>query len=352
MRRHAATACVVLLASLLAGCLGWPVDGTPCGDCLGGTFCDQTTNTCVRPVAVQPICTVSCFKGQVCDPGTNKCRNLCQPACAATEFCHVSDGKGACSKVTCAYPSAWAANVQKVSKLQIADTSTGCDLDGDGKPNNVLGKVTELYKDANTQLAHSVADGTTVLLLEAVAYSTDKTPFSLRWLSGVFDKQQVCDPLTATCDYTIAPGSYDKTAPGAICPAQLDFANAKVDADVLTASSDAQQLPVTLPIFGMALALHISKPSLQGATSGVATWETTKSGMVCGYVTWDDLSAAVDAIPTAALAKIGGPAAIKSQLLWVFKPDIPSTPGGPKDAISVALDFETIPAHVTGLAAP
>ena len=314
-----------------------------------------TTVDVAKDVAPPKPCNGACKANETCDATSNKCVSACVPACAATgETCTPSaDGKTfTCVKQTCKFPTTWGPNLQKFSKLAISDVTKGCDLDGDGKPNNVLGKVVSLYKDANTQLAKTVADGTIVLILEAPGYKTDKTPFDINLLIGKFDKTATpaCDPTTATCNYTITAASYNTaTAATGFCPALVTFPGAKDDAGTLsTSGKDVFQLNV--PVVGMNLNLKITQASLQGTTADMTNWKGTTSGMVCGVISKDDLNAAIDAIPPDVLAQIGDAATVKSLVAGILKPDIALTPGGPKDALSVAIDFETIPANVTGMA--
>ena len=299
-------------------------------------------------------CNGTCKANETCDTATNKCISACVPACKAGENCVAStDGKTfSCAAQACKFPDKWGPNLQKISKLAITDVAKGCDLDGDGKPNNVLGKVVSLYKDANTQLAKTVADGTIVLILEAAGFKTDNTPFDINLLIGKFDKAAVpaCDPTTATCNYTVTAASYDTaSALTGFCPSLVTFPGAKDNnGSITTSGKDVFQLNV--PVVGMNLNLKITQASMLGTTTDATTWKDTKSGMICGVISKDDLNAAIDAIPADVLSQIGDAATVKSLVAGILKPDIALTPGGPKDALSVAIDFETIPAVVTGMA--
>lgn len=317
-----------------------------------------STDTTAAPDVAKDVppakpCNGTCKANETCDSATNKCISACVPACKAGENCVAStDGKTfSCAAQACKFPDKWGPNLQKISKLAITDVTKGCDLDGDGKPNNVLGKVVSLYKDANTQLAKTVADGTIVLILEAPGFKTDKTPFDINLLIGKFDKAATppCDPTTATCNYTIDPVSYDTaSALTGFCPSLVTFPGAKDDnGSITTTGKDVFQLNV--PVVGMNLNLKITQASMLGTTTDATTWKDTKSGMICGVISKDDLNAAIDAIPADVLAQIGDAATVKSLVAGILKPDIALTPGGPKDALSVAIDFETIPANVTGM---
>jgi len=322
----------------------------PCdGACKAPQTCDTKTDKCVDPLPCDNKCTAT----ETCDKTTNKCVSACTPACKPGENCTKGgDGKFSCVAAACKYPDKWGPNLQKVSALAIADTTVGCDLNGDTKADNKLGKVVSLYKDANTKLAETVKDGTIVILLDAhTGFKTDNSAFDIDLLIGKFAKGSACDPTVATCDYTIDPISYNtSTAATGFCPALVSFEGAKDNAGKLMAGGDKQKFVLNVPVVGMNLNLTVSKASIQGDTTDATTWKSTKNGMLCGAITKTDLDAAIDAIPADTLAQIGDAATVKSLVAGVLgKPDVDVAGTGTADAYSVALTLETIPANVTGM---
>jgi len=316
----------------VADCIGskTPLSGS-CSACYGGyAWCSATQ------------CSTQCAAG----PSAPGCVDCLAISCApALQTC--ADAPAACK-----VPSSWSPNVQKVSKLAIAAATKGCDLDGDGKPNNVFGKVLSLLSQSNTQLAAAVADGTIVLLLDAQGYKTDASTFAIDLLTGDFDKATLpaCDPSAATCNYTITAGSYDTAAAQTgMCPVRMNFPDAKDEAGTLTSSSTGT-FTLSLPVLGSAvLRLKFRQGSISGATTEANTWKTTSSGMFCGVVSQDDLNIAIDALPPDVLAPLGGAAQFKSLISMFLKTDIALTPGGPKDGLSAAFEFETLPGQIVGV---
>lgn len=112
-------------------------------------------------------------------------------------------------------------------------------------------------------------------------------------------------------------------------------------------------LAITLKILGIELKLPLRMNWLRGNTSDAQAWKSTFNGQICGVLMSSDWNAAVDAVPQTDLAAVGGKDALVAMVVKIFKPDIitPDSPDGKPDALSVALDFATAPAVVTGIIA-
>ncbi len=251
---------------------------------------------------------------------------------------------------TCDFPSAWGVDgkgaVQKVSKLKVTDTMVkanvggaekdvldGCDLDGDGVPNNVLGKVGTLYKDLNKTLNDKVLDGTLVLMLEPVTWATDGSPLQIHWLRGdLHPSNAKCDVQSesADCNYTVAKSSY--VGAQGPCQNQTTIA-AAVTVDQLVGT--IPKLVVDVPVVGINLKLQVLNVQVTGTVTGEKSWHAMTGGRLCGVLLKSDFVAIVD----------NGRTLVDS----ILKPDIDCDGDGINDCVSVSFDFETVAGHVSGM---
>ena len=339
---------------------------TTASDATGGdTTTDTTTadtagaDTGAADVAVDPCS--KCADNQECKDDV--CVDKVPPCggpCAAGEICDAKadGGKGKCIKPTCELPKAedFAANtnINKISALKLLTDKEGCDLDDDGVPNNVLGKIITLAATINDTISDSVKDGTIVILLAPNGLKTDGSEFTCDLLIGDVDPStKDCDATKeGDCKYTVSTSSYDQLATAAKCPTLVTFDPVTVKDGKLAAGGDKQNFDLTLPIVGIELKLRISRAQLKGDQSDATAWKTTKNGMLCGVLSEDDLNAAIDAVPDSALASTGfDKATIKGLLPTILKSDIDTDGDGTNDAMSVALSLETFAASVTGFTA-
>ena len=306
------------------------------------------------PAPDMPVstCDAACSALEKCNESTGKCVNLCGWFCTPSEICQVQGDKGTCvakpapgagpdaAGGSCSLPTAWSPNLQRISKLAIADVTTGCDLDGDGKPNNVLGKVTSLYKDANSQLQKSIDAGAPLWLLDAPNYHADGADFAIAVLQGKLATGSQCAPGAADCACLVDPDSYDLAAPATQeCPVLALWPVSMVKDGALQATGDGQAFPLNLAVEGMTLKLWVRKVTATGTVTGNSGWQGTTGGFLCGVIAVKDFPSQ-PATPGTATALVAG----------ILKPDIALTPGGPKDAMSIALQFETVRAKAVGLA--
>jgi hypothetical protein len=287
----------------------------------------------------------------------------CVPACTATQFCDKTGAAPKCVDIACTLPTKWGVGgnglIQKMSKIAVTDQKVtiggkeyldGCDLDDDGIPNNVLGKVGSLYKDLNKTLNEKVADGTVVIALEPIDYKTDNSPFDFNVLIGDRDASDAkCDVQAdgANCKYTVSKLTYDVSKASGNCPAKVTFAGAKVNGDKLVAKAPA--FVINIPVVGINLKLTITKPQVTATVSDKDAWKSTKAARLCGTISKDDLNAAIDAVPDDVLKQIGDKATVKSLVGSILKPDIDIDNDGTKESISVSLDFETVGGQITGI---
>ena len=286
---------------------------------------------------------------QLCKAG--KCVDKpCKDGCKAGEICDVAAdaGKGKCIMPACALPTTWGPNLAKLSMLNISDADKGCDLNDDAKADNALGALKDL---AGSQLVDAVKKGSIVIILEPKGFKTDGTAFGLDLLIGdLDDANKDCDVTKATCNYTVTPKNWDQTVKATTCPAVVNFPKATVKDGKLAAGGKDQVFDLKIPVTaGLEIKIKITQASVSGTVTDAQEWKSTKDGQICGVITKEDLEAALDAVPEETLKDIGGKAAVQNILNNLLTPDIDTDGDDEADAISVALDFETIPANVVGL---
>lgn len=272
--------------------------------CATGDDCSEEDTKCLAP----PPCGGPCADDKNCKPETNECVDQ-----------------------TCTLPTEVSeTTVQKVSLLQVLGTDAGCDLDGDGQPNNVLGGLLQIYQAANTQIQELVDDGGLVLAIEPKGFAADGTEFALDLYLGEptdadaapEDQCNYTDDA-ANCSYVIDPVSYNLTTDGTgMCTPLIQFAKATVTDGKLSAGPG--KFTLALDIQGIQLALSISDAQLTGDGNIVdGAWTKTTEGQLCGVITRRDLDNTVDNLPDELLAEIGfDKATVKSLIGNILKADI------------------------------
>lgn len=354
----------------------------PGGDATTGETKDTVTGgTDATTPDVPKTCEPTCKPDEDCKDGkcVPKPVTGCNPACKpGTEYCDLMTKPPVCKAQTCKFPDKWGTDIQKVSVLKVAVEKDGCDLDADGKPNNVLGKtVMTLYPKANDAIIEQIQKGTLVILFEPSKYATDGTKFDMNLLIGDQDAADAtCDTTKAGCKYTVKPDSYDPAGTTATCPARVAFPEVTVKGDALTAGGKNQVFDLALPVMDIPLKIKISQAQVSGKTTSATKWETTTEGKICGVIGKKDLDAAIDQVPEELVASIGSKEQLKTLLSGLLKADIDTDGkgecakgdskgeecakdadcGGEKcdtfDAISIAVTFETVGGTITGLTPP
>jgi len=252
-------------------------------------------------------------------------------------------------EAVCKLPTTFATPQQKVATLDFADPGKGegCDLTGDGKPDNVLYKLKSL---AGTQLTDALKKGSLVLVTEAVNFDSTGKPFTLNMYAGDVDEaNKDCDVIgaEANCKYTVSPNSFDKTSTDATCPALIKFKNATDSGGTLAAGGPTDIFALTIPVQGVVLDIVVQQATVQGTIVG-DPWGKTDAGLICGVITQQALKDAIQKIPDSVWAglPIGKDAAL-TLVNTMLKPDISTKNDGNKDGISVGLKFTTVPGQIT-----
>ncbi len=325
------------------------VDAGPTGDTVGNQSDAKIDTTAKKDTAKAPDPCEKCTDKQNCVSG--KCVDKpCKDGCKAGEICDAAadGGKGKCIQPACALPTKWGPNLAKLSMMNISDADKGCDLNDDAKPDNALGALKDL---AGSQLADAVKSGSIVIILEPTEYKTDGSEFGLNLLIGDAVKDvEECDVTKATCDYTVTPKNWDQTIKATTCPAVVNFPKTTIKDGKLFAGGKDQVFDLKIPVTaGIEIQIKITQAQVTGTVTDDKEWKTTKGGQVCGVITKEALEAALDAVPEETLKDIGGKAAVQNILNNLLTPDIDTDGDDEADAISVALDFETLPGNVVGL---
>ncbi|GEM_PF-2692809 len=315
----------------------------------GATTIDAAAPQDAGPAdAGQVGCPKGCTLKEKCVDG--KCVKLplpCGGACPSGMYC---DGTK-CMGSGCSYPTKFGPNIQKVSYFQIAQSSQGCDLDGNKKPNNVFGNILKLYPAVNTELKKSIDDGLFVLLLEAPEYKTDGTTFGINGLLGDLDfSNSKCSPTSpfANCKYTVDTDNYAAGPSGTTCPAQVHFDPSTVKKGELQAGgTKGQTITISLPI-ATGLDVTLTQVTLQGYVKGPTKWTETKPAKLCGVITKDDFDKAIDSVPADSWKQINlTKEQVKTIIAAFVNPDIDINGDGKKDAMSIAMLFESVPGQIS-----
>ena len=181
-------------------------------------------------------------------------------------------------------------------------------------------------------------------MFEPLSFVTDGTAFTFDLLIGDVDASDTAhDPTTAGGKYTVQKASYDPATGKPL----VAFSDAKIKAGALTAAAD--KFFLNLSIQGINLSLTISKPSLTGTVTDDKTWIDTKAAKLCGYITKADLEGAINALPDSTFAGLGmTKAQVLGLLPTLLAPDLDMDDDGVKEAISLALNMETLGGTITG----
>ena len=301
-------------------------------------------------------CGKPCADNELCEAGTCVANKPpCGGPCASGLYCEVSSGT--CQTSVCTLPSSFGP-AQKVASLTIAESSDGCDLNGDGKPNNVFGKLLKVYPAANTELQKSINDSLFVLLMDAVGWDFTGKPFSVNiWLADFASSSSGCSPTSpdANCSYTIddnnfAGGPTGQCKPQAVVQ-PMTIAPGTGDDGLMAGGGDVtKKMTIVLPVVG---GLDFTMSAVQIDQANVTApggWASTADGRICGVMTVVDFDKALASVPPEGWASINlEPETIKLLVKAFLNPDIDLNKDGVPDAMSVALRFKTVPGTIDGV---
>lgn len=247
------------------------------------------------------------------------------PDADATDAAQADVPSADVATATCALPETFT-QTQRIVTLAVTDQKVtvdgkqyldGCDLDGDGLPNNVLGKVASLYKDLNKTLHDKLADGTLALAATRVLQ-----PEALELVT--VKPQGSCDPQVSKCPIVVERSNYLPGPSPLACAAKWRMVPGKEPGTwERTTVANVAFLSAEL---GYTVVVHSAKWLSEGTSGHVricGVLSNLQSMMECG----------------------GDPGCQK-----ILKPDIDTDGDGENDALSFSLDLTTAPAGAVSLA--
>lgn len=304
--------------------------------------CSSQGKTCMSGMCVSSLCSPGasgCVGAQTAKCSANG-MGWTQTPCAAGTVCSA----GTCQTPTCALPKSYGPDAVWLH-WGGSILAQGCDLNGDGQPDNALGDMAGLLLSGG----QGPFPGPTpfLLTLAATGLNTTGKPFDLDVLpivpaAGGFG----CDaflPVSQKCSGLVEPTAYATGSSGP-CQAKGHLTNATLIGTALTAggASASVDLPIAAPPTPLYVTLKGARIEAQVPAS--SPWQSASSGRLCGWVTKADLQKTLDALPAAALEQPGTtPQMIKDQILSSFQPDIDSDSDGKPDVYSAFLPFSGQP---------
>ncbi len=336
-----------LTCTLKKGCLAKSTDDAKAA-CVAGCLAQETPldATCGACYGAYNLCWAKqCLAQCAADPNSSPCA-----ACVATN-CDNALNFCAGTSSACQIPNSWGPNVQVISKLALADVGVGCDLNGDGKPDNAMGKFTSLYKDENKSLQDAISQGKLLTVWNAPQYTTGGGAFSIERLDAVLNPGDASCDVSAggkPCNLLVKAASYDASSVGGVCAAKSQLQPASAPGGALKAAGGGGSIPISL-LGMMDMQVNAAIDSWTGKVSGAGQWQATTGGLHCGAVTKTAMFNAIDTIPPSVLAQIGDAATVKSLIIGILKPDLDLDGDGIKESISFAMTFETVPVIVSGI---
>ena len=343
-RRGRATAQAACAFALIAcddpGRILGPDDGgvRPCErGCPTGQQCHYADGTCIHA----GIATCSdCADGLVCSPAYPT------PTCV---------------KGTCEAQSAFSPGAVKIVRLAVASLERGCDLDGDGDPDNQLADIQKQI-DLSSELQAAIDTDRATVLLEpsdaswgAITLGGGADPYSIAlWFGTLGPDSLACSPsaLDAFCTYTVARASYDPATLEPTCAPWLEFDDVRSKGAALASPSPGPALDMVIPLDGGRWLLQLLGARLE-ATAFDALVEAEGlaprlEGRLCAAVPKVDLLLAVDTLPPETIAKFGGKDVVRDYVDAALDADLDASGDGEADSVSMALEWTAIPARIVG----
>jgi hypothetical protein len=251
---------------------------------------------------------------------------------------------------TCDLPTTFTETSRVVSLAVTAQKVTiggkeyldGCDLDGDGLPNNVLGKVASLYKDLNKAIAAKFADGSWL-----VVTAREHDPEALDLLSGVVpDDAKTCAPKDSVCPVLLDRANFLPGPKGTTCPVKFRLLAGKTVGT--WQSVPGVEIPIVLGLTGTEyFVLRVRSATLTWAGPG-------KPARLCGALA--DLGQwqcpAGQEVPWNSCLPDCKQYGCTTPPGSLFKNDLDLDGDGVNESFSFSVDLVTAPAQVLGISPP
>ncbi len=304
----------------------------------------------------------------------------CEGGCPTTQKCHYIDGEciyagiadcqscsdgfvcspafpaPTCVKGGCEAQQAFKDGAVKLISLAIAAEQRGCDLDGDGDPDNSLSAVTKDV-DLNAELANGIEADLVTMLLEPTHAAWDASPDSFAaalWFGTLAPQSKQCSTTSpdALCTYTVSRASYDPATLGAECAPWLRFDGLSRNGAEVASPSPGKALDMVVPVgtggwllqlLGARLDAKLSEAVVTGPGLGPRL-----DGRLCAAVPKADLLLAVDTLPPETIAKFGGVEFVTKVVDGLIEADLDADGDGTADSVSMALEWTAVPARIVG----
>lgn len=354
-------------------------DNNPCTVDL----CDPLTNACqYEPYAGGCNDGNSCTTGDMCSNGQcagkpkecsdgnpctvdgcslGQCTHMTAPdstPCDDGQECSFADQcvAGVCMADTsaCVCVPVFSENSNKINSLSIGkdgQVGSGVDVDNNaatcapasncsGGIDNTLSAIAGF---ANDPLADAITSGSIVLLLEHDGYMGNSTPFTVHiYTGGAVD--DTCDIQNSTCEYLVDPVLLNED-----CEPLVTLGNAKVLGGKLTAGGPGANLPLSLPIAGLAINVTVYNARIDVKVTVAGGKITTLNGVLGGAVKKSELKAAITALPDDTFPAGFDKATIIGFLDILVAEDIDLDGNGTKDAASIGFALTAIGANLVGV---
>lgn len=200
--------------------------------------------------------------------------------------------------------------------------------------------------DVSAEISKGLASGQTTLLLELQGPNTQGAEFTLNMYSGAaVTPRSECDFQTSACAYYVAPDSLDPVT----CRALVQFTNAKIDGNQLTAGGPDEVIYLQFPLLeGASVTLPLHWVQIRGTVS--LNPMTISDGLLAGAIPKKELVASLDSLPAEAFAELSfGLDMLRNFVQMFVVPDIDLDGNDEADGVSVTLKFQTIPGSIVGL---
>ena len=320
--------------------------------------CSQAASLVPKSGDAEIACSRGCPVGQKCHVSADACVfggiATCA-ACASGFTCSPAFPAPTCVQGACAPRDAFTDGTAKLVSLAIAPRDRGCDLDGDGKPNNRIATLLTQI-DLNGELARAVeADRITVLLEpDRAGWGAPGDALGVGlWFGTLAPQSRSCAPSdpAALCTYTVSRASYDPSAGAGACPTWLRFPGVARTVDAV-ASTSGSALDFVVPVGGGSWLLQLLRAridaKIRAAEVSGPGLGPRLDGRLCAAVPKADILLAVDTLPPDTLAKFGGADLVRTALDLNLKADLDIDGDGAADSVSAALEWTAVPARIVG----
>jgi hypothetical protein len=312
---------------------------------------------------VEP-CERGCPPSQQCHYGEGTCIHAGIANCADCAdglVCSPAYPTPTCVKGTCEAQSSFSTGAVKIVRLAVASLERGCDLDGDGDPDNQLADIQKQI-DLSSELQAAIDTDRATVLLEpsdaswgAITLGGGADPYSVAlWFGTLGPDSVACSPsaLDAFCTYTVSRASYDPATLEPTCAPWLEFDDVRAEGAALASPSPGPALDMVIPLDPGRWLLQLLGARLE-ATAFDALVEgeglaPRLEGRLCAAVPKVDLLLAVDTLPPETIAKFGGKSVVRDYVDAALEADLDASGDGEADSVSMALEWTAIPARIVG----